>query len=141
MGIEAKHAYRFGFLKSEEWEGIRLVALATNGAKCFICGKVDWSNDAHHVKYPKRWGKTLTKHLRIMCRKHHNLVHKMMKMYPDYSPILLADMIKTERDDFWRIISRIRKRKEYIPFEVWQNRFMFGLAVEHLKKRLTPQSA
>lgn len=137
MGLDAKHAYRFGFLKSEEWEGIRLTALAANGAKCFICGKIDWSNDAHHVRYPKRWKETQTKHLRILCRKHHELVHSIMKMYPRMEPSQVADMIRRERDDFWRIVDSIRKRGKYVPFEIRWERLFFWIATKKLKNRLT----
>jgi len=79
MSIEAKHAYRFGFLKSEEWSGIRLIILAKNKAECAVCGLVNWSNDVHHLSYPKNWKDTTSSRAVVLCRACHNRIHDIFK--------------------------------------------------------------
>lgn len=76
MSIEGKHFYRFTYLKSEEWKTARMMALAKVGARCQICGKEDWHNDAHHRKYPDDIWDTGPHHLIVLCRECHNRVHK-----------------------------------------------------------------
>lgn len=76
MSIEGKHFYRFTYLKSEEWRTARLIALAKAGGHCALCGKVDWSNDAHHKKYPEDIWDTTPNHLVILCRCCHEKVHQ-----------------------------------------------------------------
>jgi hypothetical protein len=82
MGIEAKHAYRFGFLKSDRWQQLRLDCLARDGTKCRICKVRVLSNDAHHIRYPKNWFDTKIQDLVTLCREHHELVHKIMEERP-----------------------------------------------------------
>lgn len=115
MGIDAKHSYRFVFLKSEEWQTIRTDALVANQAKCYICNKYDVSNDAHHIRYPSRWKDTKARDLIILCRKHHELVHRIMQMYPNESPKAIAKMIKQEFKLFWGSVHKIRKH----GFTLW----------------------
>lgn len=78
MSIESKHAYRFGFLKSEQWQNVRLEALAREGGKCQICGEESISNDAHHVWYPDNIYETKSDQLVILCRPCHDFVHAML---------------------------------------------------------------
>lgn len=75
MSINGKHFYRFTYLKSEEWKTARMVAMARAGAKCALCGKVDWHNDAHHRKYPEDIWNTSPHHLIVLCRACHEDVH------------------------------------------------------------------
>jgi len=82
MSIDAKHAYRFGFLRSEEWKSIRLVLLSKKDATCDCCGFRDWSNDVHHVWYPDRWQDTTHKHVLILCRQCHERVHQFFDQPP-----------------------------------------------------------
>jgi len=77
MSASAKHAYRFGFLRSEEWKGIRLELISEDRARCCFCGSQNWSNDIHHVSYPKRWGQTSRKHAVVLCRECHEFVHSL----------------------------------------------------------------
>lgn len=77
MGIEGKHFYRFTYLKSEEWHSARIVALARAGAKCCICGEVDWGNDCHHRKYPENIWDTTPWHLIVLCRTCHAKLHSI----------------------------------------------------------------
>lgn len=86
MSIKAKHAYRFGFLKSEKWQTFRLAELVKEDGKCNICGRIDSSNDIHHVCYPDRWDETKSKHVVVLCPKCHERVH------------FLTDGIKFETD-------------------------------------------
>lgn len=79
MGIAHKHAYRFGFLKSEEWSGFRKIALSQKHARCEICHREDWSNDVHHVRYRKNPNKPQWSDFRVLCRTCHGLVHIVME--------------------------------------------------------------
>jgi hypothetical protein len=78
MSIESKHAYRFGYLKSEEWGTVRIEALAREKALCQICGDESIHNDAHHVWYPENIWETTVNHLVILCRACHGFVHDMV---------------------------------------------------------------
>jgi len=79
MGIEHKHAYRFVYLRSDEWQGVRLEALVREDGKCQICGEESIFNDAHHVVYPKSFWQTKPHHLVILCRPCHNVSHAFIK--------------------------------------------------------------
>lgn len=78
VSIESKHAYRFGYLKSEQWSNVRLEALAREGGKCQICKEESISNDAHHIWYPENIYETRAENLVILCRCCHDFVHSMM---------------------------------------------------------------
>lgn len=82
MGIEQKHAYRFGYLKSEEWQTVRVEALARTDAVCQICGFRSIHNDAHHVHYPDSVWDTKQEDLVILCRKCHELMHEILEIIP-----------------------------------------------------------
>jgi hypothetical protein len=83
MSIESRHAYRFGFLRSDKWKALRLERLVRDGAKCRLCGKHDLSNDVHHWKYPENWNDTKVWHLKTLCRECHDDVHEIMKSHPE----------------------------------------------------------
>ncbi len=78
MGAVAKHEYRTVFLKSEQWKDLRIACLARDKAKCVVCGKRDLSNDAHHIRYRRRWCETRVEDLRTLCRGCHKKVHEIM---------------------------------------------------------------
>lgn len=78
MSIEGQHAYRFGYLKSEEWKNVRLEALAREKGCCQICGEESISNDAHHVWYPENIYDTRAEQLVILCRCCHDFLHTMV---------------------------------------------------------------
>lgn len=78
MGIEARHAYRFGYLQSEHWKNLRIQKLAECDARCHICNLRDLENDVHHIYYPPDLFKTRLHVLRVLCRKHHEMVHAYM---------------------------------------------------------------
>lgn len=82
MSIAAKHAYRFGYLKSEAWKTVRLEALARANGYCNICSARSLSNDAHHFHYPKNIWNTKVDHLVILCRECHRLVHELEENSP-----------------------------------------------------------
>lgn len=77
MSIESKHAYRFGFLKSDEWETLRLTCIAMDEGKCVLCSKYSESNDAHHLFYRERWKDTQVEDLLTLCRECHERVHSL----------------------------------------------------------------
>lgn len=78
MSIEAKHAYRFEYLKSEEWCTVRIEALAREKGKCEICGHESITNDAHHIWYPDNIYHTTEKHLAVLCRSCHSFLHAVL---------------------------------------------------------------
>jgi hypothetical protein len=75
MSIEGKHAYRFKYLKSEEWKTVRTDALVAFSARCYICGNEDIENDVHHVFYQDSFWNTKPDDLIVLCRKCHDLIH------------------------------------------------------------------
>ena len=77
MSIESKHAYRFGFLKSDEWTCVRLEALLREKGMCQVCGDESIFNDAHHIWYPENIYETEECHLVILCRPCHSLIHSL----------------------------------------------------------------
>ncbi len=81
MGVEAKHAYRFGYLKSEQWQTVRIEALVREKGKCQICHEFSRSNDAHHVEYPESIWDTRQNHLAILCRACHEFIHTMLEIH------------------------------------------------------------
>ncbi len=82
MGLIERQRYRNVFLKSEAWQSIRAESLFRWEAKCFICLKESVHNDVHHIWYPRRLNKTQPEHTRVLCRRCHKLVHKLMKKRP-----------------------------------------------------------
>lgn len=78
MSIASKHAYRFGYLKSEQWKTVRIEALAREGAKCQICMEESIFNDAHHAWYPENIWETTERHLIVLCRGCHDFLHAVM---------------------------------------------------------------
>lgn len=78
MSIEGKHSYRFGYLKSDKWQAVRLEALVREKGKCQICGEESISNDAHHIWYPENIYDTTEQHLVILCRACHEFIHEML---------------------------------------------------------------
>lgn len=78
MGLAERHAYRFGYLQSEHWRNLRVKALAECDARCFFCNERDLSNDVHHIHYPEDLRKTRTMMLRVLCRGHHERLHRLM---------------------------------------------------------------
>ena len=78
MSIESKHAYRFGYLKSEQWKTVRLEALVREKGMCEICGEQSVFNDAHHVWYPVNIYDTKENQLAVLCRPCHEFLHTML---------------------------------------------------------------
>lgn len=87
MGIEARHAYRFGYLQSEHWQNLRLEKLTAEDAKCFVCGCRDISNDVHHVHYPKGLRDVKISELRVLCREHHDRIHELVDIEQKKKPV------------------------------------------------------
>lgn len=79
MSIEGKHAYRFGFLKSEEWELVRTEALVKDDARCQLCGTRSLQNDVHHLIYRLSWKNTKVTDLVTLCRPCHEIIHLITK--------------------------------------------------------------
>lgn len=81
MGIDSKHSYRFVYLRSEQWQTVRIQALARENGRCQFCGEFSISNDAHHVEYPESVWDTKADHLVILCRACHDFVHSMLEIH------------------------------------------------------------
>jgi hypothetical protein len=84
MGVAQKHAYRFGFLKSDRWKDFRLRALVFHGQFCAMCRKSGIPLDIHHIWYPRR--KEEVWDVRPLCRNCHDLAHLKTspKSYKEY---------------------------------------------------------
>ena len=134
MSIEAKHAYRFGYLKSEKWKALRLSCLSRDDAKCRACGKRDLSNDAHHIRYPKDWNDTTIWHLRTLCRPCHDKAHVLMKQHPDFSWRQLKTRIDPE-EFTGRDHANIHARAARIQRSNKRQLTVFFAQVIHLLKR------
>lgn len=111
MGIEAKHYYRFGYLKSEQWQTVRIEALAREKGKCQICGEFSISSDAHHIEYPDNIWETKSSQLIILCRICHDLIHGVLKVH---------DVKKHTAKQFYELAAYLRvwieaKNKQEIP--------------------------
>lgn len=74
--------YRNSYLKSEEWSLLRTQALLKQGSTCQFCGRVDISNDVHHLKYKRLKDVTLSD-LRVLCRACHEKLHQYQDLHPN----------------------------------------------------------
>lgn len=126
MSVSRKHAYR-QFLRSDWWSDFRIAAMAFHGQGCCVCGKKSISNDIHHIKYPKTWRETKFHHVVVMCRQHHEEVHKLMDRFPTFSRNkIVRDMAKNHHD-FHRIINQM-SRGGFIACEIYTDRILFRKA-------------
>jgi hypothetical protein len=106
VSIESKHAYRFGFLKSEAWKDIRIEIFLVLGMKCHVCGVEDFSNDIHHFCYPRNLYNTKPFHVRVLCRRCHALVHEIMELME------MPTNITAKKKVFFRICEEVRAKLE-----------------------------
>lgn len=103
MSVDRKHFYRFGYLKSEHWHGLRIVRLAKSKARCKVCGHQSWDNDVHHLTYRNLYDVTVSD-LRVLCRSCHDEVHLLMRLCPYFYHIKSAGRR-------WKYLRR--KRRDY----------------------------
>lgn len=109
MSTDHKHAYRFVYLKSEEWQSVRVEALVRDKMKCQICDLEDFYNDAHHVYYPPSFWKTTVEHLVVLCRDCHELTHSLI-------PKVKGKTKEESIEDWNAVVSALTKwRKIKIP--------------------------
>lgn len=105
MGIESRHAYRYGYLRSDEWKQLRLKVLSRDNAHCFICGERSLENDIHHVFYRANWKETRASDCFVLCRRCHDEIHKQL------TPFLSENRTRKElRKIFHQIADHLRKR-------------------------------
>jgi hypothetical protein len=78
MSAQARHFYRFVYLKSEHWRNLRLEKLAERDACCAICKFRDLANDVHHIDYRELYNVQLCD-LRVLCRGCHSKLHKLLE--------------------------------------------------------------
>lgn len=127
MSIDGKHAYRFGYLKSDKWKQVRLDAILREKGKCQICQDESIFNDAHHIWYPENIYETKEFHLVILCRACHEFVHVT---FPE---------CKTNNEDDGREIWL----KFYRAVVTWRTSKLFLFSEddcsEHLISPLTPK--
>lgn len=81
--INAKHHYRFSYLKSEHWSNLRLAKLASVDAKCKRCRFRDLSNDVHHLRYRGLYDVQI-EDLVVLCRSCHSFVHEALDNFGEY---------------------------------------------------------
>lgn len=80
--VEAKHHYRFKYLKSDHWQNLRLEKMVSVDAKCKKCGVRNLSNDVHHLRYKKLYDVEITD-LVVLCRECHDFAHEALDMCRD----------------------------------------------------------
>lgn len=67
------------FLSSDYWQKVRFETLVSSRGLCHACFTESVFNDAHHFIYPKDgWYKTEPRHLAILCRDCHDIVHGLL---------------------------------------------------------------
>lgn len=81
--IQAKHYYRFTYLKSEHWQNLRIAKLAEVDAVCRKCKVRDLSNDVHHLIYRNLYDVQLFD-LIVLCRECHSMVHGALEKYREF---------------------------------------------------------
>lgn len=125
MSVEAKLSYRKNFLKSEEWKDIRFRKMVRDGSACDICGKDDFSNDAHHVFYPQKWSDTSSGDLVMLCRLCHDAVHVFPKKGADCQSEAWVNYLNI-RNKVLKHIKKLEKPKspERLEFEKKRNDFV-----------------
>lgn len=129
MSIEGKRAYRFDFLKSEWWQTFRTQVMVEYSPRCHICGKYDISNDVHHIRYKRNWRKTKVGHVVVLCRKHHQIVHKMMKDFPEMELRSVVSLVKFEFDSFWTVVKTMARNggKTFSPLQIFERARFFRI--------------
>lgn len=80
--LAARHWYRFGYLKSEHWQNIRLSKMASARGRCYRCLKLDNSNDVHHLCYRNIYDVQLSD-LVVLCRDCHEKFHEVLSKHKE----------------------------------------------------------
>lgn len=111
--IEAKHAYRFGYLKSEHWANLRLSKLASVDARCQRCPTRDLSNDVHHLRYRNLYDVT-EDDLLVLCRKCHDAIHISLDAARE-----AMEEGGTRSLEAWRIFLAAWGDKPHLVRELW----------------------
>ena len=139
MSIESKHAYRFGYLKSEQWQSVRLEALAREGGKCQICGEESISNDAHHIWYPDNIYQTTSRHLAVLCRPCHDLLHVLLPecKHNDEERGMHEWLKFQQAVGFWIHRKRERFQEDGAPVDVTPRRLRDALKLMTKKRQET----
>ena len=81
------------YLKSEDWQELRNLALVRTDGFCQYCGEI--ATQVHHVKYPKRFGEEHPHSLIPICDRCHEISHGVQKMNELTSVIQLTDLAPT----------------------------------------------
>lgn len=63
------------YLNSNLWKRLRAEVLRRDQGRCVACGEV--AEHVHHKKYPDRWGRELSNDLVSVCRRCHDIHHKL----------------------------------------------------------------
>lgn len=66
------------YLKSDEWKNLKALKESKSFKRCAICA-VTSKIDLHHLFYRPDLGDTQTSDLRWLCRRCHDLAHKLIK--------------------------------------------------------------
>jgi hypothetical protein len=81
--------YRDVYLRSEDWQSLRKIALTRGKWKCKLCGSRHRHNhhlDVHHIEY-RHLHDVKACDLRALCRPCHDEVHALLKKYPKLKSI------------------------------------------------------
>ena len=73
--------YRDVYLKSPEWESLRLKVLEESEYFCEVCRIQSYKMDVHHLNYGNLHD-VIPKDLMSVCRGCHDKIHKLMKKHP-----------------------------------------------------------
>jgi len=105
-----KTAYK-KFIHSKEWKAIRLNLFKIRGKQCEICGNK--KVQVHHKHYDKPWGEELPEDLIILCGKHHQKAHGLIKEFPKETEV--RELHEELHNVPWCYRMEYEKPKKYRP--------------------------
>lgn len=114
--------YRTKYLKSDHWRARRVALLVAKGNRCQLC-LAEGDLDVHHMTY-RNLGSEKDSELRVLCRKCHDGVHALLKLYPG-----LKQLAPWKQ---WGIMVRALRPKDVRPKQYVKPEGEFGICKEVL---------
>ena len=105
-----KTAYQ-KFMRSAKWKTIKKNLFSIRGKQCEICGNK--TVQVHHKHYNKPWGEELPEDLIILCGKHHQKAHGIIKEYPKETEV--RELHEELHNVPWCFRMEYEKPKKYRP--------------------------
>lgn len=99
------------FINSSVWRAIKKNLFSIRGKQCEICGNK--TVQVHHKHYEKPWGEELPEDLIILCGKHHQKAHGVIKEYPKETE--LRELHEELHNLPWCFRMEYEKPKKYRP--------------------------